>query len=822
MRLCPCTAPTASPWPRAGQAIVLIQDDFKTAPVRTFLVQTSDGEQVEVDTSAVAREAAALVTGQAVTVKFRAPAASASAAGGGAIAATSLQAGAAKSSKIIVKAAAALAAPTAAAPGAAPSVVLPSSQNTLVEADVATLFVPLLAAQANGSACPGTRLPDYTPADLAAALFEELSPGALTLGRYFRQVSWGAATLTNATSAVAGFANVGCGGGAAAWGWTTCNAADYGGWANAADAYLAANSPGLAARFKHVVYILPPGGPCAWAGLGSLGCASSGIQCRVWAVGDYWSARQLYAHELGHNLYWHHAAARAPDGSWDEYADESCTMGYCCAERGLNLPHAWQAGFTPVQQLDGGTLAPGTPLALTLPALSAGGVATRGARLLPSWAPGEPAVFLGYRLAQGLDAGLSDGFAGCTSVHTSAISNTYDPQLTYLQATLGDGQAWESSAAAGIVVRQVSHDATQATVTVCRVGGAETAASCAGGLDWDCNGLAGAADPTCAAFLPLGPPQPSPSPAAVPSPPPPASPTPAPASPPPASPGAGPPPPGAGARYTLHMVFSVGGASCTVPLLAGFASAVAAAVDVPADAVSTGCAGGGGARRLLTAPLELAADVALASASEAELARQAVLAKMEARAFVSAVMAALPRAVRSAVGSVSISSSAVSVLSPSGGAIPPGPIVTPPPGQGTSPGTAISPPPGQHRSGLSPSPRQPSPAPAGGGGGGGTQRHATPPPLARPAAPQLCAAPAVSNSSAVIRVRAAARATTYAISCARPAVGPRQVRTVSGASGAVFTLSSLRAKTAYTCAVTASNAAGASAPLAVKFKTKAK
>ena len=43
---------------------------------------------------------------------------------------------------------------------------------------------------------------------------------------------------------------------------------------------------------------------------------------------------------------------------------------------------------------------------------------------------------------------------------------------------------------------------TTAQVSVCRVGGAETAATCAAGQDNDCNGLAGRADPACASLLP--------------------------------------------------------------------------------------------------------------------------------------------------------------------------------------------------------------------------------------------------------------------------------------------------------------------------------
>jgi len=59
------------------------------------------------------------------------------------------------------------------------------------------------------------------------------------------------------------------------------------------------------------------------------------------------------------------------------------------------------------------------------------------------------------------------------------------------------GQSWEYEAAS-LMVRFVSAADKTAQVSVCRKGGhAETGASCAAGLDWDCNGLMGTDDPAC-------------------------------------------------------------------------------------------------------------------------------------------------------------------------------------------------------------------------------------------------------------------------------------------------------------------------------------
>lgn len=61
-------------------------------------------------------------------------------------------------------------------------------------------------------------------------------------------------------------------------------------------------------------------------------------------------------------------------------------------------------------------------------------------------------------------------------------------------------QSW-SYPAAGLVVRMRGTEAGNAIVSVCRQAGAETPASCAAGLDFDCNGLAGPADPVCSTLL---------------------------------------------------------------------------------------------------------------------------------------------------------------------------------------------------------------------------------------------------------------------------------------------------------------------------------
>eukprot|EP00887_Chlorella_sp_A99_P000884 scaffold5.g884.t1 len=456
------TAPAAAPASLAtvkGKAVVLLADYISQPPMQSLAVRLPDGKLMRVGHQSQA-QIKGLRTGMALTVTGRLHSPTN-------ISAATITAGRAPAAVPRVTAAAARAvrlggarhgkAPggKAWAAGAASSVVLSTSTNQLVESDVRTLFIPVVAVQADGSACPGTRLPPYTPAQLRSVIFAEANPGGPTVGKLFSQVSYGKTRLSAATSAVSDFVNIGCGG--SSWALNSCGMADHWGWSDAAMGYATNTLKLDLSGYRHLVFVLPPGLPCDWAGQATVGCDE---QCRAWTTGDFWSSVMMHAHEL----------VRA--------ADMSCVMGYCCSMRGYNLPHAWQAGWATVQQVDGSVLTPGTSLQLTLPTLATG-AATNGARILPTWAPGREPVFLSYRTSAGADAALPDAYTRRTSIHTSAISNTYDASPTAFVTALADGQVW--SGPGGLVVRQLSSSDAGAVVSVCLSTGPETAASCAAG-----------------------------------------------------------------------------------------------------------------------------------------------------------------------------------------------------------------------------------------------------------------------------------------------------------------------------------------------------
>ncbi|EFN55656.1 hypothetical protein CHLNCDRAFT_57838 [Chlorella variabilis] len=216
-----------------------------------------------------------------------------------------------------------------------------------------------------------------------------------------------------------------------------------------------------------------PGGPgqsvCPWIGLGYIGCDGT-YECRSWVGGEHALVPQAHVHELGHNLYMAHSGRAG-----SQYDDNTCAMGYCCANRCLNTPHAWQMGWLQVQQLNGSTLAAGQTVTVTLAS--------------------QAATSHRYRTAEGGDADLPSEVAGKVHVYTSWSASTRDAQPSNWEAALEGGQSWSSSAAGLVVrVRSISNDtgsAAAAVVSVCRRAGPETVASCLAGSDNDCNGLAG-------------------------------------------------------------------------------------------------------------------------------------------------------------------------------------------------------------------------------------------------------------------------------------------------------------------------------------------
>ncbi len=76
------------------------------------------------------------------------------------------------------------------------------SSNAPITGSLAALFVPLVAKDASGAYCPGTGAPPITVAQLEAAVFEELSPGEVTVGSTYNSCTQGQLRLTQDNSRV--------------------------------------------------------------------------------------------------------------------------------------------------------------------------------------------------------------------------------------------------------------------------------------------------------------------------------------------------------------------------------------------------------------------------------------------------------------------------------------------------------------------------------------------------------------------------------------------------------------------------------------------
>ena len=101
----------------------------------------------------------------------------------------------------------------------------------------------------------------------------------------------------------------------------TCN---YNGWASDAEAQLQQQGVDLGA-YRHRLFVFPYSSGCGWSGMANVGCSTF---CRAWVLSTG-SKGQVIAHELGHNVGFHHAHTDlGNDGTLDsEYGDTSDPMG---------------------------------------------------------------------------------------------------------------------------------------------------------------------------------------------------------------------------------------------------------------------------------------------------------------------------------------------------------------------------------------------------------------------------------------------------------------------------------------------------------------
>ncbi len=245
-----------------------------------------------------------------------------------------------------------------------------------------------------------------------------------------------------------------------------CPVYDY---ANAADAAALSQRGVDVSNYQHRVYIIPSDSAadsdCGWLALGVLGSYGSTGTLRSWSTIIDASA---VAHELGHNVGWHHAATdtnnngyNASEGTDVEYGDTSDTMGYCCTEKKFNAVHMDQIGWYDSQPV-GTMLTVASAGSYTLVPLGSDPVAAPGTQILKVSKPDTNEVYyLSYRQRIGRDANVPTSYTGGLNIHHASETGRW----SYFIQTLADGQFFDDPAN-GLTIQQNWHDASGVNITV--------------------------------------------------------------------------------------------------------------------------------------------------------------------------------------------------------------------------------------------------------------------------------------------------------------------------------------------------------------------
>lgn len=218
-------------------------------------------------------------------------------------------------------------------------------------------------------------------------------------------------------------------------------------------------------QYQHRVYLVPPAriSGCSWLALGQIGNYGSTAVYRSWSTRNDALA---YAHELGHNLGWHHAATdQNNDGSFDvEYSDTSDLMGYCCGKRKINSVHSDQIGW-----FNSGTLAskavtvtaPGVYVPSPLGSDPLTTVHPQILKITPS--DNSRTYYLSYRRPIGLDATIPSKYTIGVNIHRGQKADRWSYEIAVLSSST---QSTFTDSVNGISIQQLANDASQVTVDI--------------------------------------------------------------------------------------------------------------------------------------------------------------------------------------------------------------------------------------------------------------------------------------------------------------------------------------------------------------------
>lgn len=230
--------------------------------------------------------------------------------------------------------------------------------------------------------------------------------------------------------------------------------------ADAADSRAAAAGVDLA-PYHHKVYLVPPSSisDCTWLALGEIGFYGGTRVRRSWSTRN---GAVVYAHEIGHNLGWDHAATDPNvDGVFDsQYGDISDVMGYCCYQRKFNSVHVDQIGW--LENLTGiriDVLSSGT---YDIAPLGSDPVLTTAPQVLRiDWPGTDESYYLSYRQPIGLDAAINSTYTTGVNIHHGKPLGIW----SLFVDVLADGETYADSKR-GIAITQTASGADFVTVSV--------------------------------------------------------------------------------------------------------------------------------------------------------------------------------------------------------------------------------------------------------------------------------------------------------------------------------------------------------------------
>ncbi len=220
--------------------------------------------------------------------------------------------------------------------------------------------------------------------------------------------------------------------------------------------------------YLHRLYVVPPKAisGCGWLALGQVGSYGNNTVRRSWSTRIDPIA---FAHELGHNIGWHHAATDPDnDGTKNvEYGDTSDLMGYCCAKRKLNSVHVDQVGWFDHSSLRDKVMDVTSPGEYSIAPLGSDpGSSTYPQILKITPATGRP-YYLSYRQRTGMDAGMSSTYTTGVNIHRGEKSNNWSYLVKVLKTNITDPSVSEfHDPENSLTISQVENNVSLVTIDI--------------------------------------------------------------------------------------------------------------------------------------------------------------------------------------------------------------------------------------------------------------------------------------------------------------------------------------------------------------------